>query len=146
MKKRVAEITFPFVVSKGSVSVKIYRTPSHGCDSFTLAYYQDGRRKRPTFPTFAAAKAEADFVVLRLASRNIDVLELTSADRAAYLRARALLDPLKVSLEVAAAEYAHVKPLLGDTPLSTAVLYYVRKHQGHIDHISVKDVVAELLE
>ena len=69
-------------------------------------------------------------VVRKLASCNIDVLQLTSADRAAYLRARHLLDPLGVSLEVAAAEYAHVKPLLGNIPLSTAVQYYVRKHQG----------------
>jgi len=145
MKKKVAEITFPFVVSKGSVSVKVYRTPSHGSESFTLSYYQDGVRKRPTFPTFAAAKGEADVVVRKLASCNIDVLQLTSADRAAYQRARHLLDPLGVSLEVAAAEYAHVKPMLKGIPLSTAVLYYMRKHDGHVEGKLVKDVVAELL-
>lgn len=145
MSKKGQEITFPCVVSKGSVSVKIYKTPSHGYDSFTLSYYQDGVRKRPTFPTFQTAKAEADVVVLRLASRNIDVLELTSADRATYLRARQLLDPLGISLEVAAAEYAHVKPMLKGIPLSTAVLYYMRKHHGHVEGKLVKDVVEELL-
>jgi len=56
-----------------------------------------------------------------------------------------LLDPLGVSLEVAAAEYAHVKPLLKGIPLSTAVLYYIRKHDGHVEGVLVKDVVAELL-
>ncbi len=145
MKQKVAEITFPFVVSKGSVSVKIYRTPSHGSESFTLSYYQDGVRKRPTFPTFKKAKAEADVVVRKLASSDIDVLHLTSADRAAYLRARTLLDPLGVSIEVAAAEYAHVKPLLKGIPLSTAVMYYIRKHDGHVEGKLVKDVVTELL-
>lgn len=144
MKKK-AEITFPFEVSKGSVSVKIYRTPSHGSESFTLAYYQDGARKRPTFPTFKAAKAEADVVVLKLASSNIDVLHLTSADRAVYLRARELLDPLGVSLEVAAAEYAHIKRILGDTPPTTAAEYYKRKHPKEIEVKLVKNVVAELL-
>ena len=89
--KKNAEIIFPFKVSKGSVSVKIYRTPSRGCESFTLSYYQDGARKRPAFPNFGAAKAEADVVVRKLASCNIDVLQLTSADRAAYQRARHLL-------------------------------------------------------
>src|SRR5258707_1249692 len=79
MKKKPEELTFPFIVSKGSVSVKIYRTPSHGCESFTLSYYQDGARKRPAFPSFGAAQ------------------------------------------------------------------YYVRKHQGHVAHKLVKDVVAELL-
>src|SRR4051812_31409736 len=126
MKIKPDEITFPFKVKKGSVSVKIYRTPSHNCESFTLSYYQDGKPKRPTFPTFDRAKAEADVVVRKLASSDIDVLHLTSPDRAQYIRARNLLDPLGVSLEVAAAEYAHVRPLLKGIPLSTAVMYYIR--------------------
>ena len=54
------KIEFPVTVKRGSVSVKIYRTPSHGCDSFTLSFYQDGVRKRPTFPSFQQAKDEAD--------------------------------------------------------------------------------------
>ena len=83
-------------------------------------------------------------VVRKLASSDIDVLHLTSADRAVYLRARNLLDPLGVSLEVAAAEYAHVKPLLKGIPLSTAVMYYMRKHDGHVEGKLVKDVVSEL--
>ena len=66
------------------MAVKIYRTPSHGCESFTLSYYQDGARKRPTFPDFGSAKAEAESIAGRLAS----------ADGAAYSRARQVLDPL----------------------------------------------------
>ena len=81
------KITFPLLVKRGSVSVKIYRTPTNGCESFTLAYYQDGVRKRPTFPTIEAAKDEADVIVNRLGSAEADVLTLASADRAAYLRA-----------------------------------------------------------
>ena len=59
------KIKFPLEVKRGSVSIKIYKTPSHGCDSFTLSYYQDGVRKRPTFSTFEQAKREADIVVGR---------------------------------------------------------------------------------
>ena len=32
------EIKFPFTVKAGSVTVRIYSTPSHGCLSFTLSY------------------------------------------------------------------------------------------------------------
>jgi len=81
MKRNSKEITFPFEVKKGSVTVKIYRTPSHGCDSFTLAYYRDGVRMRPTFPNFEAAKTDADDVVLKLASSNIDVLNSRARTR-----------------------------------------------------------------
>src|SRR6185503_14118548 len=108
------KITFPLEAKRGSVSVKIYRTPSHGCDSFTLAYWQDGARKRPTFPSFELAKEEADAVVGRLASSDADVLKLTSADRAAYLRVRQILDPLGIPIEVAASQAAYSKSRLGD--------------------------------
>jgi hypothetical protein len=66
MKVEPDEIAFPFKVKKGSgsVSIKIYKTSSHGYDSFTLSYYQDGKRKLPTFPTFEQAKTEAEVVVL----------------------------------------------------------------------------------
>jgi hypothetical protein len=78
------EITSPFVVRRGSVAVKTYRTPSHGCESFTLSYYQDGVRKRSTFPRFELAKAEAEAVVGWLASTDAGVVTRTSAGRAAY--------------------------------------------------------------
>jgi len=141
------EITFPYTYSKPghSVSVKIYKTPRQDYDAFTLIYYQDGTRKRVLFSTFEAALQEGEEVVKLLGSKNVDVLELRSADKAVYRRARELLDPLGVSLEVAAAEYAHIKRLLGDTPPTTAVEYYLRKHPSKIEVKLVPDVVNELL-
>jgi len=37
---------FPKELKRDSVSVVIYKTPSKGYDTFTLAYYQDGYRRR----------------------------------------------------------------------------------------------------
>ncbi len=119
--------TFPLVVKRGSVSVKIYRTPSNGCDSYTISYYQDGVRKRPTYPTFQAAKDEANIVVNRLGNADADVLTLTSADRSAYLRARQLLDPIGAHIENVAAEFVQAKRLLGQVPLLQAVEYYIKR-------------------
>ena len=73
------------------------------------------------------------------------MLELRSADKAVYRRARELLDPLGVSLEVAAADYAYIKRILGDTPPSVAAEYFVRKHPNKIELKLVKDVIDELL-
>src|SRR5215471_861040 len=116
------EITFPYSYTKPghSVSVKIYKTPRDGYDAFTLAYYQDGTRKRLLCNTLESALKEAEDVVKLLGSKNVDLLELRSADKAVYRRARELLDPLGVSLEVAAADYAYIKRILGDTPPSVA--------------------------
>ena len=138
------KITFPYEVKRRSVSIKIYKTPSHGCDSFTLSYYQDGVRKRPTFPAFEQAKREADIVVGRLAATDADVLTLTSADRAAYQRARQVLDPMSVAIEAAAVEFATAKTRLGDMPLAQSVDFYLKRHPTKIEPRLVKDVVAEL--
>lgn len=139
------KIGFPVTVKRGSVAVKIYCTPTHGCDSFTLSYYQDGVRKRPTFPSLQLAKDEANAVVNRLGNSDSDVLTLTSADRAAYLRARQLLDPFNLAIETAAAQIADARKLLGDVPLVQAVEFYMKRHPAKLEFKPVKVVVAELL-
>ena len=139
------KVAFPFIVKRGSVSVKIYCTPSHGSDSFTLSYYQDGIRKRPTFPEFETAKAEAELVAGRLSSAHADVLTLTSADRSAYMRARQLLDPWGIPIEVAAAQIAEAKKLLGDSPFSHAIEYFVKRHPTKIPPRAASDVLEEML-
>jgi hypothetical protein len=70
----MASPKFPIVVKQGSVTVKIYRTPSRGCEAYTLSYYQDGVRKRPTFTQLQAAKDEARIIVNRLGNADTDVL------------------------------------------------------------------------
>jgi hypothetical protein len=141
-------IDFPYTYTKPkcSVSFKIYKTPRQEYDAFTLVYYQEGERKRKLCSTFEAALAEADEVAKLLGSKDVDVLELRSADRAAYRRARELLDPLGISIEVAAAMVAYCKKLLGDTPMSTAAEYYLRKHPSKIAAKPVPVVVKEFLE
>ncbi len=141
----MGKISFPFVVKRGSVAVKIYYTPSRGCDSYTLSYWQDGVRKRPTFSDFGKAKWEAEAVASRLGSGDLDVLTLKSADRAAYLRAQQLLSPLGVAIETAAAQFAEAKKALGDAPLSQAVEFFLQRHPRNIKARPVKDVVSELL-
>ncbi len=140
------KVTFPFTVKNGSVRVKIYPTPSHGCESYTLVHWQDGVRKRQAFSTFEKARAEATLVVNRLGSAEGDVLTLKSADRAVYLRAKQLADEVDTPLEVAVAQFAQLKRLLGDTPPIVAGEYYVKKHPTKIAPVLVKTVVDELIK
>jgi hypothetical protein len=144
-QEKAEEITFPHTHTDYSVNVKIYKTPHKDYDSFTLVYYQDGERKRKVFSTFEAALGEGKEVARLLGSKDVDVLELRSADKASYRRARELLDPLGISIEVAAAECAYLRKLLGDTPPTVAAEYFVRKHPTKIEPKLVKDVVDEFL-
>lgn len=140
-----AGVSFPYTYTKHSIAVKIYRTPCRGYDSFTLVYYQDGARKRGTFASFDAALAQAEEVAKRL-GKDVDVLELRSADRASYLRARQILDPLGVSLEVAVSQYAHAREVLGAVPIATAAEFYAQRHGPRFEARPVGKVIRELLE
>ncbi len=137
---------FPVVVKRGSVSIKIYRTPTHDCERFTISYYQDGVRQRPSFSTFDAAKAEAEAVASRLASTDAAVLKLTSADSSAYQRARQHLDPLGVAIEIAAAEFSDAKKKLGDVSLSQVVEFYLKRHPKKLESRSVQSVADEFIK
>lgn len=136
--------SFPQVIKRGSVAVKIYFTPNKGCDSYTLSYWQDRKRKRPTFKSFELAKAEAETVANRLTAGDLDVLELKSADRAAYLRARQLLDPLDIPIETAAALAVEIKKALGDVPPMQAVNYFLSRFPKNMVKKRVADVVEEI--
>ncbi|MBP7431884.1 MAG: hypothetical protein KBC05_20810, partial [Candidatus Hydrogenedentes bacterium] len=110
----MSRATFPMAIRKGSVQVKIYRCPRKtGYTDYCVVYYQDGVRKRNNFSDFERAKKEAEFVAERLGSKDADVLVLKSADRGAYQLARRILDPLGVSVESAALQFAEAVKRLG---------------------------------
>ena len=139
------EISFPYTYTRYSVSVKIYKTPHKDYDAFTVVYYHDGFRKRAVFSSFEAALTAAEEAARLLGSKDVDVLELRSGDKAAYRRARELLDPLGIGIEAAAADYAHIRKMLGATPPSVAVEFYLRKHPTMIEAKAVPVVVQEFL-
>jgi integrase len=139
------EIAFPYTHTSGSVSVKIYRTPSRGCDSFTLSYWQDGKRKRPTFNTFEKALKEAKVVAPKLGSASGDVLTLTSADRASYLRAKELAAELGLPLEVIVSQAVALKRVLGLVPPMVAAEYYKKVHPTELPLKLVKKVIDEMI-
>lgn len=136
---------FPLVVKRGSITVKIYRTPSHDCERFTLSYYQDGQRKRPSFASLEETKAEAENIAIRLTSTEAAVLKLTGADLSAYQRARQQLDPIGVAIEIAAVHYADALKKLAVVSLSHAVEFYLQRHPKKVEARSVQSVVNDFI-
>ena len=137
---------FPQKVKRGSVVVRIYRTPSHGCESYTLSFYQDGVRKRPTFTTLKQAREEAERIAGRLASTDSYTIKMSSADCASYSRARQLLDPLGIAIETAAAEVADARKRLGDTPLSHVIDDFLRRKAASVAPKAISEVTSEFIE
>ena len=138
-----APVLKPVQIKKGSVIARIYPTPRDGYDAFTLVFYRDGKRIRKVFPTLEQAKREGQSVVDALSRGEIAGSSLTGDQRASYRRAVDLL-PHGVSLELAAAEYAGAKKMLGEAPLLQAVTFFVEKSPKNIIRKTVLEIFEEM--
>jgi len=103
-------------------------------------------RKRSTFADYGEAKTEAEQVATRLTRGDLDVLTVTSADRAAYLRAKQLFHEVDVPIASGAAQFAEAKRKLGDIPLIHAVDYYLKKRPRNLKPQPIRKVVEEILQ
>ena len=137
---------FPLTVKRGSAVVKIYRTPSKGCDSYTLSFWVNHERKRRTCADLEAAKTEAEQIATHLAAGEVEVAKISSADSACYLRAKQLADSVNLPLETLAAQFVEAKQSLGPIPLRNAIEYYLKKHPKDMQPRLISEVIAEMLE
>ena len=86
----------PLVVKAGNVPVRIYRSESRGYETFTVAYYSGGTRRRESFASVVNARERANEIARAIINDRLAVLELTSADREGYLGAINMLRPFGV--------------------------------------------------
>jgi hypothetical protein len=133
------------VVKRGNVRVKIYSTPSNGCDAYTVAYYFAGQRQRKTFADLGLAKLEAEVVANRICAGELDVLQLTSADRTAYVRSMTMLQRLGTPLGMAVMQFSEAAKLLDGASLLEAAKFCVGHHPRHLPTRTVGAVVEEML-
>src|SRR5438093_752891 len=136
---------FPITVRRGSVAVKIYHQAS--ANVFTLMYYQDGERKRPSFADLQTAREQAGAIADRLARGDVGSLVLKDAARLQYARAQECLAPLGVPLDIAASEYAQALAILNSNgSLVEAARHFASTHAGAILPRRTEDLVADLIE
>jgi integrase len=121
---------FPVTVKRGHTTVKIYRTPSRGCDAFTVSYYLGDQRVRKT----------------KLSTGEINVLTLSSDDRLAYVHAIEALKPTGVPLEIAAMQFAEAFKLLQGESLLEAVRYYMKRAAAIRSKKTVPEIIGEMIK
>ena len=123
---------FPMTVKRGHTVVKIYLTPSRGCDAFTVVHYLGERRQRKTFADLGLAMTEAEAVATSLSTGELNVLTLKNEDWLAYVRAVEALKPTGVPLEMAAMQFAEAHKILEGVSLLETARFYMKKnpHQG----------------
>jgi integrase len=141
----VSKPKFPITVKRGHTVVKIYRTPSRGCDSFTVVHYLGTERQRKTFANLGLAMTEAETIANKLSTGELDVLTLTNDNRLAYVRAIEALKPTGQPLEVATIQYAEAFKILEGDNVIEAACYFAKRHPSRMPQKTVPEVVQELL-
>ena len=132
-------------VKVGNTVVKIYHWKGKlGYGQFKVAYRADGQRKRETFGSLAKAKRRAMEIAVTIERGERDMLKLTNLERATYLHALRLLEPLSIPLNVAVEEYVTARRVLGSESLLGAAKAYARRTHSHEDK-AVAEIVAEML-
>ena len=161
---------FPIAIKVGNTIVKIYHWKGPRYDQFKVVYRgADGKRQRETFGKLASAKARANEIAVQIERGERDMLKLSSADRASYLHALRLLEPMGVPLGVAVEAYVAqaqkarpaskdkriheiVDELLEDKKQNGASVRYIQSLRSHLTrfadafHCNIGSVTARLIE
>jgi integrase len=126
--------------------VKIYRVENKGSIKYSVSHYLNGKRKQRMFAEFDAAHEAAKSIAKSLSKGELDVLELRSGDRLAYVHAIDALKPTGVALELAAKEYAEACKLLGGRAfLLEAAREYAKRQLHLMPNKSVPEAVEAML-
>jgi integrase len=134
------------VVRVGQTKASIYKTPSHGHDSFTVVWYVGANRMRKAFNELDAAILHANAMVTSLAQGESEILRLSGSDRLSFIRAREAVSEFGFSLDTMAVEYRDARRLLRGGSLLDAARYYAAHHLHDIPSRTVTEVYAEMLK
>ncbi|MBI3415069.1 MAG: site-specific integrase [Verrucomicrobia bacterium] len=137
---------FPMLFKRGHTVVKVYKTPSNGCNQYTVVHYLGEKRHRKTFANLGLATTEAETIATKLSQGELNVLSLRNEDRLAYVRAVEALKPTGVPLEMAALQFAEAVKILDGTSLLEAARHFAKQQPNKLPRKMVAEVVRELLQ
>ena len=141
---------FPVRIKKGSATVTIYKVAQTkgGAEyvSFRVAYYDsEGKRRQEAFADYGEADRAARNVVANITQGDAKGLTLTAAERIAYLRAKAALEPLGIPIDTAAQTIAEAVKLMGGNFVMEACRHFARTNGASITKKAVQEIVDELI-
>lgn len=138
MKTKTTE-NFPLTITKGSASVKIYRTINRGVPTYTVSFVGVAGRVLRQFRDLAEAKREATSRAASLAVGDLEALRLGGRERQLYVAASAALEPTGVSLDIAARTFAAAFDLLGGDSIMEACRYFARHRDSSLPDLTVAE-------
>ncbi|CAN5417964.1 hypothetical protein BH09VER1_BH09VER1_29280 [soil metagenome] len=129
------------------VSIPIYYSPYRGTDSYLLAYYAEGKRKRERAASLEIARKRGRELIEDLSTGTAHVAAFTPTQTVAINEAVEILRPLGVSLTEAVRQFADARSRLdGQGNLADAVKFYLEQRaKTQLVPIAVPVLVERLL-
>jgi len=137
---------FPKVIRVGQTRATIYKTPTNGCDAFTVVWYEGPDRKRKMFADLGAAEIHANAQVNNLSNGESRAAKLSGEECLEYVRGRNLIQGYASSMDAALAEWREAKELLKGRSLVEAVRYYVTQNVMNVPAKTVQVVLDEMIK
>jgi integrase len=138
------------VVDYKGVKIPIYLSPLREKESYLLAYYAGGERKRERAPSLEDARKRAKELISDLNQGKVHVASFTLKQTAAITDAVEILRPFDVGITEVARQYAEARRILGDISLLQAAEFYA-KHRDEENRrntllsITLPDLVTKYL-
>ena len=117
------------IVEGKGVKIPIYSSPRRNEESYLLAYYAEGQRKRERVSNLDDAKRRAKQLIAELAEGKAHVATFTLKQTAAIMDAVEILRPFNVSITEVARQFAAALTILGETPILQAA-EFLAKHRA----------------
>src|SRR5262249_5115813 len=93
---------YPKVIRVGQTKATIYETPSNGCDSYTVVWYEGAVRKRKAFSDPVSASIHATARVGSLSRGEAEIVRLSGPQLLAYSRSLEAVKEFNLALDTAA--------------------------------------------
>jgi integrase len=145
---------FPIKFDEGGHIFTIYHTPMikknrEGVeipyDCYTLAYRQGGNRRRELSADLGALRDRAKEIAEDIDAGHPESTSLRKSERDEYIGSRGVVEPLGVSLLVAATHFAEAFKILGGDLIIEAAREYARRHFEKLEPKLVSEVVEAML-
>jgi hypothetical protein len=138
---------FPVHVTGEPTAITIFKETHDGKCRFVVAHYDATRKRhRKRCPTYQKAEALAQKLKKEVKIAGWDMLAIRGAEKHSYERAKELLRPLDISMDLVAHEYVQAVKILTGFSLIEAARYFIQKQSQKFTPKPVPEIVAELLE
>ncbi len=131
----------PIAVIEGKgVKIPIYLSPRRGKESYLLAYYAEGNRKRERISGLEEAKKRARKLIDDLALGKVHVATFTLKQTMAITDAVEILRPTGVSITEVARQFAEAHRLLENVPLIQAAQFYAKHREQEVQRGALQPI------